>query len=427
MNAPNEPLVLRAGGMSLLPTPTSDLVPLSGLLRFRWQPSIAAEFDGEMNLHSPELGTTATLLFDSRHAQAEVIVTHLALGGDRCGLRCVLSSHVELIHESTPVSRLRFYLANFPDYVGDAVKLDNASDRGWFRGRLQLVAASLCCTVDAIPEVAEARKQAVKDAGFVISHVCEVAFSTPQPHSQLLSHLSTLHLFFGLLRGAWAGPVLPRGYSGSSLVWEQFAAWLVDDPREVNTWLPQRSPLDLSLLWEKFLDFARSPTWAQPLTTALSWYIAANSSREPLEVRIVLAQVALEMLASVEVVEQRALRQSAKFARTGAAARIRALLDHLRVPVSVPPYLQGLSQLASALNQDGPGVIVYIRNRLAHATESSRRDLTSVSGDQLWEAAQLSIQYVELCLLALLDYRGRYARRGWRGWKGEDEVNVPWV
>jgi hypothetical protein len=43
------------------------------------------------------------------------------------------------------------------------------------------------------------------------------------------------------------------------------------------------------------------------------------------------------------------------------------------------------------------------------------------------EAAEYGLELLELALLAVLNYRGRYSMRAFRGWKGDDEVLVPWA
>jgi hypothetical protein len=53
-------------------------------------------------------------------------------------------------------------------------------------------------------------------------------------------------------------------------------------------------------------------------------------------------------------------------------------------------------------------------------------ETVKVTGPHLAECSQLALQYVELALLAICDHDGHYARRGWKGWKGDDEVLVPW-
>jgi hypothetical protein len=63
-----------------------------------------------------------------------------------------------------------------------------------------------------------------------------------------------------------------------------------------------------------------------------------------------------------------------------------------------------------------------------HPTKYKRKKvIESMKRLQLFECSQLAIQYLELAWLAVCGYRGRYARRGWQGWKGDDEAIVPWT
>jgi hypothetical protein len=71
-------------------------------------------------------------------------------------------------------------------------------------------------------------------------------------------------------------------------------------------------------------------------------------------------------------------------------------------------------------------VITSVRNAFVHSTEKKRKTIDKIDGLQLLECGELALQYVELALLAVCDHDGYYARRGWRGWRGEDEVRVPW-
>jgi hypothetical protein len=325
------------------------------------------------------------------------------------------------------VDRVSFYLVNFPSYMGSAIRLDNSSSRGWFLGRIALATPKLTCTIDEIAEAKDLRQQAEREGGWVLSHVAEIVPSSPLAPESLSALMGDIHLFLGLLRGAWCGPLFPEGYKGQSLVWEPLATWHVEDPNAVDTWLPERSPLSLSVLFENFLRSRESGAWSEPLKLAVSWYVAANSSYVPNEVRIVLAQLALDLLAHVELVEVRSAFPHQAFQDLRAARRVQELLRHLRIPEAVPSYLSDLDALARSHGSDGPAILVFLRNRLVHATERSRRDLAAVDGVHYLEAAHLALSYVELCLLALLGYQGKYSRRGWHGWKGADEADVPWV
>jgi hypothetical protein len=141
----------------------------------------------------------------------------------------------------------------------------------------------------------------------------------------------------------------------------------------------------------------------------------------------VLAQVALELLAFVELVEVKTIHDFSLFDRLPADDRIRKLLRHLSIETAVPAYLSELSAFSSKNGQDAPGILTSLRNMLVHATEPNRRELQEITSSQLWQASELAVQHFELSLLALLGYRGTYARRGWRGWRGDDEAQAPWA
>jgi hypothetical protein len=286
----------------------------------------------------------------------------------------------------------------------------------------------LLCRVDAIRELEKLCRAASRDAGFVISHVGELKplWGTFSPKT-VEESLDMLHLFFGFLRGAWSGPIFPQGFTSDQKTWEQLASWRLSETRELSTWLPQASPLELNQLFAGFLEKCSDSSWQSPLRTVVGWYVQANSTAALNEAKLIIAQVALELIAWVEIVERRRLHSRSDFDKLSAAGRIRSLLHHLGIPTAVPSHYPELTNLQEGDAFDGPGILVRLRNALVHATESKRVLTSSVSGLTLWEAGQLALQYVELAVLALCGYQGKYARRAWRGWKGDDEVVVPWA
>jgi len=322
---------------------------------------------------------------------------------------------------------LRFSLANFPDYIGAPVRYQRNGNHGFARVRLQTSADIGLCRVDAISEVSELRERASRDAGFVISHVAEWLPPSGQMTAvEAEQTLDMLHFWFGLLRGAWAGPLFEQGLAHGEVVWRQFAHWKVSESREVTTWMPERRPLDLSTLFAGFARRWDTPAWRQPLKSAISWFVEANSPRTARETSIVLSQVALDLLAWVHLVETQRVHSRTDFERLSAAGRIRVLLQHVGVPAALPDYLTHLPSLQNGDAFDGPGIITRVRNALVHSTEDNRAVTKLLDGLQLLECSQLALHYVELALLAVCEYSGHYARRGWVGWKGDDEAVVPW-
>ena len=120
------------------------------------------------------------------------------------------------------------------------------------------------------------------------------------------------------------------------------------------------------------------------------------------------------------------LHSRADFTALSAAGRIRTLLHNIRVPPVIPAYLKRLPEFVQGDAFDGPGVITRIRNALVHSGEDKRTG-PKLEGEHLMECGALALNYLELAILAACGYQGHYARRGWReGWKGDDEILVPW-
>jgi len=400
----------------------SDLV-------FRWVPSTAVAFEGSCSVPSIDLidlDAQWSLGSDDPSFDVPVLVTSTTFGAVPTRVKGIVREPLSL--GNTPFKVLRFCLANFPDYIGAPVRYEQGDSRGVMLGRLQVTADLGECRLDEIREAHDLRMAARRGSGFVISHVGEWLPSSGQMTvTDAEATLDMLHTWFGLLRGAWSGPLFPQGLVAGEVVWRQFASWNLGDSREVSTWLPRRKPLDLSRMFAGFVQRWNDAAWKGPLRSSVSWFVEANSPGTTHESRIILSQVALELLAWVRLVETQKLHSRSDFNRLSAAGRIRVLLQQIGAPTAIPAYLAHLPSLCQGDAFDGPGVMTRVRNALVHATEDNRDVIGTLDGVTLYECSQLALQYVELVLLAICGHNGHYARRAWRAWQGDDEVLVPWV
>jgi hypothetical protein len=399
----------------------SDLV-------FRWTPSPALVFDGTYSQAALKLDGSSdwVLRSDNPDFEVSVLLTSVINGPAGPRVQGVVNRPVSL--GESPLHAIRFCLANFPSYIGAGVRYEREGSRGTMSGRLQVVSELGECILDPIPEARELGKAATRDAGWVVTHVGEWRPAGGQMtvlEAQEALHM--LHLWFGFLRGAWAGPLFPQGLLREEVMWREFGAWDLDESRSVSTWMPQRALLDLSDLFAGYVRRWTDAAWKQPLMYSIHWLVEANSPSVGLEPTIVLSQVALEMLAWVLLVETEELHSRSDFRRLSAAGRMRILLQHIGVPTALPDYMGRLPSLVQGDAFYGPGVIARVRNALVHASEDNRAVTAALDGPTLFECSQLSLQYVDLAILAACGHTGYYARRAWRGWKGDDEVPVPWA
>ena len=422
MDAPNQPILVQAGPFRLAGAGEGTL---ESDLTFRWIPSTAVEFEGISSLGRVDLDAEWTLNSDDPRFEIPVFVTSTTLFDTPTRVRGIIREPLKL--GDGPFQVLRFSLANFPDYNGAPVSYELGESRGAMRGRLQVSADAGECRVDLIPESKDSRKATKREPGFVVSHVGEWLPSSGQmTTSQAEDVLDMLHFWFGFLRGAWSGPLFPQGLVDRKVMWRRFAAWNLGDSRPVATWLPEHKPLDLSAMFTGFQARWNDQAWNDPLRLAIAWFVDANAPGTAIESRVILAQVALELLALVHLVETQQLHTRTAFDKLTAAERIRILLQDIGVPTEIPDYMTNLPALRQDAADDGPCVVTRVRNALVHQKESKRAFVGSLDGATWYECTQLALQYVELVLLAVCGHEGHYARRAWRGVKGPDEVRVPW-
>lgn len=430
MSGLNRPIDV-AGGEFEIEDAKGNKGIFQGRLYFKWMPSTGMEFEGEYSgsaLESDSEGIVQGILRNREmELNAPAFLTRYSPWNTEPTIRGILKGSA-IITSAPKLDRLRFCLVNFPKYLGNPIKDCTGLGQRAFLGRMEFSSPDYHCIVDTLPEIFDFAPRANLDEGFLITHVGELKPVRGRFESEEAESLvDMLHQFFGFLAGKRSGPVFPQGFTDKEKTWEQLAAWRLAEWRKVQSWLPESNRLTLDGLFSGFVEKWSAQDWQSPLRTILGWYFEANSPTAANETRAILGQVALEMLAWVEIVERQSLHSHKDFERMSAAGRIRSLLHHLRIPTDLPTHFPELQDVRDRDAFDGPGVITTVRNALVHATEKKRIRIKSITSPRLWQVGQLALQYLELTLLALCGYQGKYARRGWRGWKGEDETIVPWA
>lgn len=414
MKSTDEPIQLASGHIDVS-RDGRQLGSLEGELSLQWNSTLRIVCTGETtaSFHELQEDRSVDLHFSQLGMSAKALVTNIQIGQRNQIVASLLRVDNSRLQ---PAERCRFYLVNFPCVRGEAVRFGKSPLHGVGAFRLTMKAKSIVCTIDRIESV---RHLGGSKPGFLLTHVGEIRREgQPLELAEMRDLLDAVYWLSAFLRGARTGPILPSVDSPFINHWVSLAPWIVDEPRVVETWLPDRSPISLDSLFEGFTGKWADPAWNEGLRTTLSWYIAANAPSTPNEARIPLCQIALDLLASLHGLED----------NEQAHERIRALLVGLGIPTDVPSRLKELANYAGGLKIDAPETLTRIRNKLEHPTARNRQHLgTAVDGVVRMQAAQYGLELLELSILALLNYRGKYARRVFQGWKGDDEVSIPWA
>jgi hypothetical protein len=125
-----------------------------------------------------------------------------------------------------------------------------------------------------------------------------------------------------------------------------------------------------------------------------------------------LAQAAHELLAWTRYVSETGIYDERAFDAMNAGDKIRLNLADAGIPISLPIELPGIGATATQMAwADGPQVLTEIRNKLVHPSPRNNTRLSTVSQMVRDEAVRLSLWYLEMLILNLMNYNGVYASR----------------
>ncbi len=161
------------------------------------------------------------------------------------------------------------------------------------------------------------------------------------------------------------------------------------------------------------------------LLKAIDWYVEVNQLSLHSDGPIIMSQTALELIYNWLIVEKNKLLIGKDAANIAAANKMRLLLSNIKVDKAIPPNFDNLKKIKEFV--DGPDAITQIRNAIVHSQEEKRRKLNSFSNMTKFEAIYLSIWYIEMALLYILEFDAVYLNRCTNYKTRPHREYVPWA
>ena len=194
------------------------------------------------------------------------------------------------------------------------------------------------------------------------------------------------------------------------------------------SWLPVSEPVS-GHMFQVFTGYAAawlSPTWCDAIRTATQLYVEANTG--DVEKSVIVTQVAFELLAWTRLVQETGAISQKEWNDKSMpfSAKLRRLLESCSIPLSIPLTLDSL-QTYCVLHKlsDGAEAVTNVRNALVHPSPTKRKRLQDDPGAVI-QAWVLGLWYLDLLLLNVCGYTGRYSNRTISGWRGDEIMAVPW-
>ncbi|MBW4639013.1 MAG: hypothetical protein KME05_12400 [Gloeocapsa sp. UFS-A4-WI-NPMV-4B04] len=434
-SAPNQPILLvDEEPLEIIQEVNQHKVKIQGhgSLKYEWFPSpcIKFEFFSDSSESIDIKNPYALLILLNRKTSVEVFLETIKLGKN-----IQVSGRTK-----TPLKQglgqglvyVLFHIANFNDFIGFTTRIPTQDSMKTRRNRITFEVESWRLTLDNLETIKSNVKQLTSLGGFAITHVgkLEKLDGTVFSDDEATTFLDIFANFLSFARGFRVPLILLVGYDvNGNETWKYSAPSIGDSWRGVASWFPDQNASILAEVFPGFLSWWRD--WEESAPIILSWYLEANTTLL-IQNKIILTQVALELIAWVLLVEKEASFSLKDFDKLQASKKIRELLSKFRIPPDIPQSsltssLTNLGELASDNKLiDGPHAFTFLRNGLVHP--KSRKKVFDAPMEAIIETCDLGMWYLELVLLAIFNYQGIYASRLRQGvrYNGETE-DVPWT
>ncbi|BDI17758.1 hypothetical protein ANSO36C_35600 [Nostoc cf. commune SO-36] len=412
---PNQPIQLYQGSLKI--TQEGTVYEGNGTVFFEWLPSPDVKFlfsksDNEF-LIQLELGK-GNLNLSEIQSYAEVFISSIPMdfeheSGDISGTL----NKPAILRSENNLSHIVFHLTNFHQFSGMPI----STSRAMWRGRLILEAENWNVFIDSLQNLGDIIKSLESKGGYAITHVGRLERSDKKPFTTKDADdvLEALHWFVSFCRGFRTSPILLVGYDNSSeKVWENCTySYTTSAWRSVHSWFADsQDSCSLGKLFPGFLNRWRSTTWNQPIRFAIHWYLESIAQAGAVQGSIVLMQAAFEILAWTLLVEEKGIISQQEFEKLKAAEKLRHLLSQCGVPLKIPDSLTELLKASKELNWvDGAQALTEIRNAIVHPNPKKRQKYLNRPFPEQIDAYKLGLWYLELILLNLFEYKGKYFNR----------------
>lgn len=412
MKEPNETISIYRGSYKLVKG--KDYILIEGEVYFTWYPRIGVKISGTITDSETEKAED----FLETQDQFEVEFDGIKIGngtllsytlGHESKVYGRVADPAVVGNKSIKVDKVVFTVPNLMEFRGEKVKYASGTTIGF--NRLIFEDSDYVITLDKTEDYKERLEKLEQKGGFIGLYIGEMRringkLMTFDEVSNLSYKFST---FLSFLNGKRTAVMFCIGYFKDTVMWQDYSRRSVEQHFHVHHW-PYITKTELfNSLWQNFSELWKNKDHQYFLETAINWYIEANTNKVFVESMIMLAQTNLELLYNWLVIEKVGMLEGKDSASIAAANKIRLLLSTIKVPKQIPKDFTSL--LGAEKAKDGPEIITIIRNAIVHSQEEKRRKLKAMSPDVKIEALYVSLWYIELSLLYILDYQGVYINR----------------
>jgi hypothetical protein len=435
MNEPNSSIPIYNGNFLLK---QGDIkIVVNGSVYFKWFPDSEAIISGTTS--KKEGGIKVLNNLDSFEVYindlkfGDVYITNSYLSPDSIDIKIkatVISSAI-LGDRTIKVEKIRFGIPNLRSFHGNPVNKKEGDRISYISSRINFEDEDFKIVIDKHASFNKEKELLSSAGGYMLLFSGELS---SKRGGLLLNESEDIFLclsnFLSLLNGRRTSPLFRQGIVDGEIIWSDYSSYSVDPFKSVISWPPKFSITGLDSIWKEFRKIWQEDGGKDFIVSAVHWYVEANSNSGWAEGSIIMAQTALELIYNWLIVERRKIIIGKDSETISASNKIRLLLSQLKASYGIPKNLEALTIFSTdeEENTDGPDTITQIRNAIVHSRKEKRKKLSKINAKVRYEALQLSVWYVELSILYILNYQENYFNRCTSAlYANEGEELVPWM
>ncbi len=353
-------------------------------------------------------------------------------------------SDTSVVGKEDDLHSIVFHVVNFCHYIGEVTCRQTEFGSSTNKGRISLFEEDWEITIDEVSSEEKKSSGLFDDlkesGGCAITHTGRIKKTNNHTFDskEAIEIIGILSHFLSFARGQKVPIVLFVGYDISGKkVYEQWDGAFSQPWKSRDSWLPEQDLRKLPTIFPKFISWWKD--WGQSAQIVINMYLEANNNTFT-DVSIILAHSVLESMARVILVEKKSIITALEYDNRGKnsltpADKISLLLKELAIPTTFPRSHSGsIDDLVQFVNNNIPeserknksaseALIVFtkIRNDITHAKK--KYTLSSVV---FFDTMNLGLWYIEMVILAILEYDGVYSNRlRIPKWAGVYD-SVPW-
>jgi hypothetical protein len=411
MSKPNERINIYSGKFNIMHDDYAD--EIDGHIYFKWLPYNGVYFEGTLVSHSFDLLflSEVEVKVDGSTFQASILESKSSSDSDKSflygGLKDVFQGD-----KKVKVQKVRFSLTNFRGLRGNkSIKVHEDS----YPNRIEINDEKYIITIDKFIDFDSRKRSVQNDGGYIITHCGEiVAKKGLLPFNEVEKLTKKLHYFLTFINGRRVSLTFLKGIGlNNSVVWEDYSCYLNAQDKSVLCWASEIDvAFQINLLWENFNSIWSTDESRDVLKTAIHWFVEANSNSGLAEGALIISQTALELLFNWMIVEDKGIIKGSGAYGLDASNKVRLLLSTMNISTDIPREMNVLTKYTKGrATKDGPEILVELRNWLVHDKQKSRNEFKKIDPFIYIDASRLSIWYVELALLKMLGFNGKYVNR----------------